>query len=159
MKNLTNPGSSVKNLTNPGKQFVPPDSQQVSLAGQAPGVRKLGQTSPVQMSQMLSDRPANITKPQQMGQAGGPRGAHEIPVVGMTPQAPVGRVAPRHVPPSAPQLSAPLQQALPAPALAGSEDVVVVEVVGQGPDGKEYVAPFEAVFPRGTKILGTRFPK
>jgi hypothetical protein len=44
------------------------------------------------------------------------------------------------------------------PQLSGSqEDAVVVEAHGRAPDGRVFVAKYEAVFPKGTTLLGTRF--
>jgi hypothetical protein len=37
--------------------------------------------------------------------------------------------------------------------LGRNEEVHVIAVKGLGRDGREYVAEFDAVFPRGTKIL------
>jgi len=45
------------------------------------------------------------------------------------------------------------------PQLSGGsqEDSVVVEAHGRAPDGRVYVAKYEAVFPKGTQLMGTRF--
>jgi hypothetical protein len=54
----------------------------------------------------------------------------------------------------------PVAQATPAPQpspeLSGDEEVHMIEVVGELPDGRQYVAPFDAVFPKGARILGMR---
>lgn len=45
----------------------------------------------------------------------------------------------------------------PGPALGdGGEEVHRIIVEGQTPDGKIWEAPYDAYFPRGTKILGVR---
>jgi hypothetical protein len=147
----SNVGKSVK-------QFVPAQSQQVGLAQS--GGYQLGRETPVQQASPLAERPMNIMKPQEMRQGGSPRGAQEIKVVGMAPQAPLSRVAPRQVPPQAPQIahaSSPLAMLGSSdPGLGAGDEVHTIEVVGQGPDGREYVAPFDVVFPKGSKILGAR---
>lgn len=58
--------------------------------------------------------------------------------------------APAAAPVAAPQAPAPSQE------LSGGEQVHVVEVVGEGPDGRKYIAPFDVVFPKGSRILGMR---
>jgi hypothetical protein len=104
----------------------------------------------------------NIMRPQQMASKGSPRGAQEIAVVGMTPQAPLRQLAPQQVPPKAPAIAqAPALMPVPmlgasGPGLGAGEQVHTIEVVGEGPDGREYVAPFDVVFPKGSKILGAR---
>lgn len=140
-----------------GGNFVPAQSQQVALQGA--GGFQLGQQTSIKQQNVLAERPVNIMKPQQMSQKGSPRGAQEIPVVGMTPQAPMGRVASRPVPPQALQLAGQAHEAA-LPMLgssgSGSEEVHPVDIVGEGPDGREYVASFDVVFPKGSKILGAR---
>lgn len=42
----------------------------------------------------------------------------------------------------------------PAPQLAGGEEVILCEAVAEMPNGQRYVAPYEAVFPKGAKFLG-----
>jgi hypothetical protein len=143
------------------KSFVPAQSQQVGVM-QAGG-HQLGRQTAVQPDNRLAERPMNIMKPQQMAQGGGPRGAQEIKVVGMQPQAPNSRVAQQMVPPAAPQIEQrPAMQPVlglsgaGSPQAPASEETHSVEVIGEGPDGREYAAPFDVVFPKGSKILGIR---
>lgn len=56
--------------------------------------------------------------------------------------------------PVAPRLAPRAPAPPPQPSLGGGDEETVVEVYGVAPDGTELVAPFGAVFPRGTKILG-----
>lgn len=152
-----------KNVGNAGKSFVPASqSQQVGMM--QPGGYQLGRQTAVQPESRLAERPMNIMRPQQMTQKGTPRGAQEIKVVGMQPQAPNSRVAQQMVPPpAAPQLgNRPEMQPVLGLAGAGApqapapEETHSVEVIGEGPDGREYAAPFDVVFPKGSKILGIR---
>ena len=106
-------------------------------------------------------------KPQQMAQ-GGPRGAQEIPVIGMQPQNGGIRLAGRPQQPQQqmPQLGQQRQAPprLPAPAapppqqfaLGSNEESHTIEVRGLAPDGQEYVAKYDAIFPRGTRLLGAQ---
>ena len=87
-----------------------------------------------------------------------PSPQHQVAIVGMgRPQgfAPPASQAPQPFPP------APVyQEQAPAGAsLEGGagEESVVVEAHGRAPDGIVWVAKYEAVFPRGTKMLGLKF--
>lgn len=62
----------------------------------------------------------------------------------------------------APQLDrrpAPQPQPQPAAELAGAEQVVLCEAIAEMPDGQQWAAPYEAVFPAGAKFLGVRTTK
>lgn len=46
------------------------------------------------------------------------------------------------------------QPALQGPKAPSDAEVHIIKVEGKGLDGKTYVAEFEAMFPRGTKVMG-----
>jgi hypothetical protein len=137
-----------------------------------PSGYQLGRQSPVQSDNRLAERPMNIMKPQQMASKGAPRGAQEIRVVGMQPQAPNSRVAQQMVPPQAIQQQAIQQQAAPQlgrskpemqpvlglgdSGIGAGDEIHSVEVIAEGPDGREYAAPYDVVLPKGSKIMGVR---
>jgi hypothetical protein len=115
-------------------------------------------------------------RPQELAK-GSPRGAQTIPVIGMAPQQNGGglRLGAASQQPGAIRMTGngfqqqgqtpvlpqrPSVPALSGPAAAHSEEVHRIEVRGMGSDGKEYAATFDAVFPRGTTMLGaTEIPK
>jgi hypothetical protein len=155
-------------LGNQNDRFAPPADQQVSVMG--PGGFQLGKVMPApMMPSLLGNTPASILKPHQMAQ-GAPRGTQEIPVIGMTPRQGGLRMAGRpQQPQMIPQLGMqqqPQQHRLPAPApapvasppqqiaLGANEQMHKIEVRGIAPDGIEYVAKYDAIFPRGTRLLG-----
>lgn len=77
---------------------------------------------------------------------GAPKGAQPVPLAG----SPVmGNAAPKL--PMSPQSQ---QQALQGPRAPSDTEVHIIKVEGKGLDGKTYVAEFEAMFPRGTKVMG-----
>jgi hypothetical protein len=78
--------------------------------------------------------------------AGAPKGAQPVSLVGSPIMA--GN-APRL--PMSPQGQ---QQALQGPKTPSDTEVHIIKVEGKGLDGKTYVAEFEAMFPRGTKVMG-----
>lgn len=153
-------------MGNQNDRFAPGQAQEVSVFGKSG--YQLGKVMPAPMlPNVLGNTPAAITRPQQMAQ-GVARGAQEIPVIGMHPQNGGIRMAGRPAPvPQTPMLGhrpAPAPQRLPAPppapsapqyALGSNEEARTIEVRGLAPDGKEYTAKFDAVFPRGTTLLGT----
>lgn len=51
-------------------------------------------------------------------------------------------------------LSPSQQQVLQGPKAPSDTEVHIIKVEGKGLDGKTYVAEFEAMFPRGTKVMG-----
>jgi hypothetical protein len=152
-------------MGNQNDRFAPGQAQEVSVYGKSG--YQLGKIMPAPMlPNVLGNTPAAIMKPQQMAQ-GGPRGAQEIPVIGMTPQNGGIRMAGRppqpqqQVPQLGHQRQAPAPQRLPAPppapqqfALGSTEEAHTIEVRGLAPDGQEYVAKYDAIFPRGTRLLG-----
>lgn len=108
---------------------------------------------------------AQFLKPQEMAK-GSPRGAQVIPVRGMQPQQEQGgglrlgsiAPAPQQILPQRAPVPA-LRGPAPAPALSGpalgdGEEFHRIEVRGEAPNGQEFVATYDAVFPRGTRILG-----
>ena len=124
---------------------------QVSVVGGQNGVRELGKNfalGSAPAAPALSQSP--LPQQAQIGQSNAPKGAQPVslmghpaqqsPVLGQTPRMPMAPV-----PQPAPFLSK-------APSLDGEVHTIVVE--GIGADGKKYVAEFDAVFPRGTKVMG-----
>jgi hypothetical protein len=77
---------------------------------------------------------------------GAPKGAQPVHLAG----------SPMMAGPSGPKLPmSPQQQAaLQGPKAPSDGEVHVIKVEGRGLDGKTYVAEFEALFPRGTKVMG-----
>lgn len=156
-------------MGNQNDRFAPGQAQEVSVFGKAG--YQLGKVMPAPLiPNVLGNTPAAITRPQQMAQ-GVPRGVSEIPVIGMRPQNGGLRMAGYpaqqqqqvpalgHRPAPAPQrLLAPAPAPAPAPALQHSlganEEARTIEVRGIAPDGREYTATYDAVFPRGTRLLG-----
>lgn len=154
-------------MGNQNDRFAPPMDQQVAVQGG--GGYQLGKMMPAPMlPNVLGNTPAAIMKPQQMAQ-GGPRGTQEIPVIGMQPRNGGIRMAGRPPQPQqqVPQLGQrpaaapqrlPAAPAAPAPqqqiALGSNEQSHTIEVRGLAPDGREYVAKYDAIFPRGTRLLG-----
>ncbi len=90
----------------------------------------------------------------QIGQSNSPKGAQPVSLMGQMPV--VQGVGPMQHQQVARMPMAP--QAPPANAgnlgRANDGEVHTISVEGQGPDGKKYVAEFDAVFPRGTKVMG-----
>jgi len=153
-------------MGNQNDRFAPGQAQEVSLYGKSG--YQLGKIMPAPLiPNVLGNTPAAIMKPQQMAQ-GGPRGAQEIPVIGMQPQNGGIRLAGRPQQPQQqmPQLGQQRQAPprLPAPAapppqqfaLGSNEESHTIEVRGLAPDGQEYVAKYDAIFPRGTRLLGAQ---
>lgn len=156
-------------MGNQNDRFAPPMDQQVSVLGA--GGFQLGKIMPAPLiPNVLGNTPAAIMKPQQMAQ-GGPRGTQEIPVIGLQPRNGGIRMAGRppqqqQLPQLGQQRQAPMQQPrLPAPpappppqhlALGANEQSHTIEIRGLAPDGQEYVAKYDAIFPRGTKLLGAQ---
>ncbi len=77
---------------------------------------------------------------------GAPKGAQPVMLAG----------APRMAGNGAPKLPmSPSQQpAMQGPKVPADAEVHIIKVEGLGKDGKTYVAEFEAMFPRGTKVMG-----
>lgn len=78
---------------------------------------------------------------------GAPKGAQPVPLAGSPMMA--GNAGPKL--PMSPQGQ---QQALQGPRAPQDTEVHIIKVEGKGLDGKTYVAEFEAMFPRGTKVMG-----
>lgn len=77
---------------------------------------------------------------------GAPKGAQPVPLAGSPMMA--GNSGPKL--PLSPQS----QQALQGPKAPSDTEVHIIKVEGKGPDNKTYIAEFEALFPRGTKVMG-----
>lgn len=71
------------------------------------------------------------------------------------PQAPI----PVEQPAQLERRPAPQPQAQPQAELAGADQVVLCEAIAEMPDGQQWAAPYEAVFPAGAKFLGVRTTK
>lgn len=101
-----------------------------------------------------------IPSPSMAGQM--PRGANAIPVIfprtpftmGGSMFNPMPQAPPQ--PQYQPQYQQPQPQAVPfqQPQLGGDQEIHVIEVRAAAPNGQEMLAPYEAVFPKGTRILG-----
>lgn len=77
---------------------------------------------------------------------GAPKGAQPVPLAGSPMMA--GQNGPKL--PMSPQQ----QQALQGPKAPSDGEIHIIKVEGKGLDGKTYIAEFEALFPRGTKVMG-----
>lgn len=80
---------------------------------------------------------------------GAPKGAQPVPLAGSPMMA--GNGAPKL--PLSPQ-GQQAQAALQGPKAPSDSEVHIIKVEGKGLDGKTYIAEFEALFPRGTKVMG-----
>lgn len=117
-----------------------------SLGGMAPA------------SPALSQSPIPHHSQTQIGQSNSPKGAQPVALMGQQgipqlgqgaarmPMSPGALPAPRPAPVQAPAA------ALAGPSMDGESHVIVVE--GRAPNGKTYFTEYEAIFPRGTKIMG-----
>lgn len=83
------------------------------------------------------------------GAQGAPKGAQPVSLVGSPVMA--GNAGPRL--PLSPQ-GQQAQAALQGPKSPSDAEVHIIKVEGKGLDGKTYIAEFEAMFPRGTKVMG-----
>lgn len=82
------------------------------------------------------------------GGQGAPKGAQPVSLVGSPG---MGGNAPRlPMSPTGQQAQAALQ----GPKAPSDTEVHIIKVEGKGLDGKTYIAEFEAMFPRGTKVMG-----
>lgn len=127
---------------------------QVSVVGaQQNGVRELGKNfamGSAPASPVLGQAPLPSHQQAQIGQSNAPKGAQPVSFMGQPAQGvPILGQGPR-MPMSPAAQPAPFLSK--APSLDGEVHTIVVE--GRGTDGKKYVAEFDAVFPRGTKVLG-----
>jgi hypothetical protein len=100
----------------------------------------------------LSQGPLPNHAQAQIGQSNSPKGAQPVTLVGQQAGPALGQQAPRMPmsPGAIPQAQP--QAALGGPSMDGETHTIVVE--GMAPDGKKYYAEYDAVFPRGTKVLG-----
>jgi hypothetical protein len=125
-----------------------------------PGGPALGQHFAVNVQPAPGVLPGGApTAPQMQAQISQPQTPHGAQPVQLVQQM-GGSMAPQG--PPVPQRSgfAPQNPALGQQASQqqnGDVDVVTVTVEGQGLDGRKYTADFDAVFPKGTKILGVRY--
>lgn len=134
--------------------FKPSQGQQVKVMGGS-----LSQVTPaglgrnsgqqVQVSvQGMQQAPIQHQSP--IGSANTPKGAQPVSIVGQM-NAQLGTP----IAPPAPKL--PLSPSAQIHALGMTSDdmeIHEISVEGEAPNGRKYVAPFDAHFPRGTKILG-----
>lgn len=120
----------------------------------------LGQFEPVGkppvVPQPIQQAPAQISEPQGM-----PKGAQPVPLVQPGPQLAAAQPVPGPaIPQRSPFMAAPqaaIPQALPQTQPRRFQtDVHTIEVVAQGPDGREYSASYEVEVPAGSKLLGVR---
>jgi len=99
---------------------------------------------------------AQISEPHGM-----PKGAQPVPLVQPGPQLAAAQPQPGPAIPQRSSFMAAPQQRVPQapPQPQGrrfSTDVHTIEVVAQGPDGREYTAAYEVEVPAGSKLLGVR---
>lgn len=143
--------------------------QQVSVLGaQQPNIGKNFALGSVPPAPPLTQMAVPNQQQAQIGQGNGPKGAQPVSLMGMPTQgmpilgqnpgiasqptlgyAPQGQ---QRMPmaPQMPALQGPPQQK----ALGSDGEVHTIIVEGHGMDGKKYIAEFDAVFPRGTKVMG-----
>lgn len=137
-----------------GEPTAPPQARTpvFSISPSAPAVPQAQQTAPLGGSKIPSMRKS---------QAGGgardaftPAGQGAQVRLAGAPQAPIQTEPPaqleRRPAPQPPQ---------PQAELAGAEQVVLCEAIAEMPDGQQWAAPYEAVFPAGAKFLGVRTTK
>lgn len=124
-----------KETFGPAGDKIPKGATQAVLVGQASPT--LGQQQIPSHKNAAASAPARTA---QLSPAATPRGAQQVPLAGMTP----------------PRAEAPATFVAARPQMAGSADDGVahtIRVEGLGADGRRYKAEFDAVFPRGTKIV------
>jgi hypothetical protein len=127
-----------KETFGPAGDKIPKGATQAVLVGQASPM--LGQQHIPSHTNAAASAPARTA---QLSPAATPRGAQQVPLAGMTP----------------PRAEAPATFVAARPQMAGSapaaDDGVAhtIRVEGLGADGRRYKAEFDAVFPRGTKIV------
>ena len=110
----------------PAGQYTQPILQQM------PQQNNVVQQQPVVQGAMFGDTPQ-----------GAPKGAQPVMLAGQAPaQQQKLPMSPQH------------QQALQGPKAPQDAEVHLIRVEGKGMDGNKYIAEFEAVFPRGTKVMG-----
>ena len=128
-----------KETFGPAGDKIPKGATQTVLVSQ--GSPLLGQQQIPSHKNAAAGTPARTA---QLSPAATPRGAQQVPRAGMTP----------------PMAEVPATFMATRPQMAGSEppseDKTVthtIRVEGLGADGRRYKAEFDAVFPRGTKIV------
>jgi hypothetical protein len=99
----------------------------------------------VQPQQQIQQQPVGHQPMFGGAPQGAPKGAQPVPLAGSpamgASQQPKLPLSPQH-------------QQLQGPKAPSDAEVHVIRVEGRGLDGNRYVAEFEAVFPRGTKVMG-----
>jgi hypothetical protein len=125
---------------NAGDRFNGSQAKELNVFGQPKF--ELGRPMEMPRGPLDSQAPQQIQPQGQQGFMGSRKGAPSkfVPMQGAQVQRP--------------QLAAP-----PAPQhaeMAGDEEVHTIDVHGVDPNGNEMVASFDAVFPRGYRILGAR---
>lgn len=130
----------MQNQMGQGNNFVPQGgAKEVGIRAGSPQLGKpmmvgVTQAQPAPTVEMPSAGPA------QLSPSNTPRGAQAVQMAGQVPAS----------------IPVPARQALGATPAARRLDgeIHVISAKGVGPDGREYLAEFDAVFPPGTKILG-----
>jgi hypothetical protein len=114
-----------------------------SLGGAAPAAPAIQQGAAVPTHQQA-----------QIGQSNAPKGAQPVSLMGKAPQGQpiLGQAVPQGKMPLSPGAQPAPRAALAGPSLDGEVHTIVVE--GLAPDGRTYFAEYDAVFPRGTKVMG-----
>lgn len=135
---------------------------QVSVIG-GQGNRELGKNFALGAAPAppaLSQTPVPSQQQAQIGQSNGPKGAQPVSLMGLAPQGQpilgqqaigqqqMGQQVPKM--PMAPGMHQ-LGKSQ-GPSMDGEVHTIVVE--GVAPDGKTYLAEYDAVFPKGTKVMG-----
>lgn len=120
--------------------FTPQGAQEVSILQIGPQLGKVIQVG-VARPQAAAPMPTQISPPNA------PRGTQPM-ALGGSREAPPAPIPPRQAPYFGPRT------AMGAAPREAEGEVHVISVKGLGPDRREYVAEFDAVFPPGTKILG-----
>lgn len=115
----------------------------------------LGATAP--MAPAMTQTPAVPSHNQaQIGQSNAPKGAQPVSLMGQAPQGqPILGQGPKSVS-RMPMAPAPQMNHM----LGASENEVhTIVVEGRAPDNRIYTAEYDAVFPKGTVVLGAKLKK
>jgi hypothetical protein len=151
------------NFSAPGDDKIPKGATKVSIRP-APGPN-LGSFEMVGKPAAAGAQavPQAAQVPMQISEPQVPKGAQPVPLA-PSPQLAATAIPPQQIQgPALPQRSS--FMAAPQRALAQATqpqqrrfatDVHRIEVVAEGPDGKEYLAAYEVEVPAGSKLLGVR---
>jgi len=124
----------------PGGDKIPKGATPATLMGQANPV--LGHQTVPSNKGMAGGVPQTAQRTAQLSPAQTPRGAQQVPIAGMAA-----------APAQAPATFMATQPRMAGAAAPESNDVHTIRVEGLGADGRRYKADFDAVFPKGTKIV------